>query len=295
VSGAPTGSVEPRRLRVKAPAGHQLSVDYLSGPESAAVVIIIPAMGVRASSYRRFAAALRQRRLDVAVADLRGTGSSVPSVDSSARFGYHELATVDLPLIVDTVRAQAPELPVIVLGHSLGGQIAPMFAARWPNQLAGLALIAAGTPHYRAFRNIGGLAGAVPLLGTSIIAAVARVRGYWPGDRLGFAGRQSRVLVADWARLARTGRFRPSGADVNYEDLMARLDLPVLAVSVGADRFAPVDAVDALLECLPRARITRRHHAPPLGHLGWIKQSEPIADLLADWVFSDPLSAGSED
>ncbi len=271
----------PERLEVRLPNGASLAVDYFAGSDGAPVAIILPALGVTARVYHRFAAALNSRGLGVAVMDLRGTGDSVPRVDASARYGYQDVATVDLPAVVSAVRQRTPGSPLVFVGHSLGGQIAPMYAARWPQELAGLALVAAGTPHFRAYRGLGGL---TPLLGTSAIAGIARVRGYWPGDRLGFAGRQSRVLVADWARLARTGRYRPNGADVDYERLMVRLELPVLAISVGGDRLAPPTAVDALLSLMPSARVTRRHHDASRGHIGWTAHSEPIADLIASWA-----------
>ncbi|GAB3957441.1 hypothetical protein GCM10027614_72920 [Micromonospora vulcania] len=49
-----------------------------AGPAGAPVVVIWPAMGVRARYYRPFAAALRSAGLAVVVADLRGTGASTP-------------------------------------------------------------------------------------------------------------------------------------------------------------------------------------------------------------------------
>jgi predicted alpha/beta hydrolase len=286
----PPQPAAPERLEVALPAGDRLAVDYLSGPDGAPVAVVLPALGVPARVYRRFAAALNARALGVAVVDLRGTGDSVPRVDASARHGYHELATVDLPAILNALRRQAPASPLVIVGHSLGGQLAPMYAARFPEELAGLVFVAAGTPHFRAYRGLGGL---TPLLGTSAVAGIARVRGYWPGDRLRFAGRQSRVLVADWARLARTGRYRMSGADVDYERLMAQLDLPVLAISVGGDRLAPPTAVDALLGLLPRVRVTRHHHGGSSGHVGWLADSALIADLIAGWVTGLVQAPGS--
>ncbi|RDG34863.1 alpha/beta fold hydrolase [Streptomyces corynorhini] len=263
------------------PDGAVLAVRHWPGPAKAPLVVVWPALGVRARYYRRFAAALVAHGLGVAVVDLRGYGDSLPRPDSSARYGYHELATVDFPAVFGALRERAPGSPVFLLGHSIGGQIGLMYAARNPADVAGILLVAAGTPHFRTYPGVSGL---IPLLGTNTVAAVARLRGYWPGDVLRFAGRQSRVLVGDWARMARTGRYRPVGADIDYEELIAAVRLPVLAVSVGGDLLAPPGAVDALCGLLRGATVSRWHHGERLGHTGWANRSAPIAAEIRRWI-----------
>lgn len=271
------------RLTVELPDGAELAVHHWPGPRAAPLVVVWPALGVRARFYRRFAAALAEHGLGVAVVDLRGYGDSRPRPDASARYGYHELATVDYPAVFGALRERAPGSAVFLLGHSIGGQIGLMYAARNPDDLDGVLLVAAGTPYFRTYP---GLTGLIPLLGTNTVAGVARLRGYWPGDLLRFAGRQSRVLVGDWARMARTGRYRPAGADVDYEGLIAALRLPVLAVSVGNDLLAPPGAVDALCGLLRSAEVSRWHHGERLSHTAWANKSEPIAAEISRWIGS---------
>lgn len=282
-SERPAADAVADRLTVPLPDGAELTVLHWPGPAGAPLVVVWPALGVRARFYRRFAGALAAHGLGVAVADLRGYGDSRPRPDSSARYGYHELATVDYPAVFGALRERAPGSAVFLLGHSIGGQIGLMYAARNPSELDGVLLVAAGTPHFRTYP---GLTGLIPLLGTNAVAGVARLRGYWPGDVLRFAGRQSRVLVGDWARMARTGRYRPTGADVDYEQLVADLRLPVLAVSVGNDLLAPPGAVDALCGLLRGAEVSRWHHNERLSHTAWANRPEPIAREIGRWIHS---------
>ncbi|MFB7600698.1 alpha/beta fold hydrolase [Streptomyces sp. NPDC056160] len=279
----PAADATADRLTVPLPDGAELAVLHWPGPAGAPLAVVWPALGVRARFYRRFAGALAARGLGVAVVDLRGYGDSRPRPDSSARYGYHELATVDYPAVFGALRERAPGSAVFLLGHSIGGLIGLMYAARNPSELDGMLLVAAGTPRFRTYP---GLTGLIPLLGTNTIAGVARLRGYWPGDVLRFAGRQSRVLVGDWARMARTGRYRPAGADVDYEQLIADLRLPVLAVSVGNDLLAPPGAVDALCGLLRGAEVSRWHHADRLSHTAWANRPEPIAREIGHWIDS---------
>jgi predicted alpha/beta hydrolase len=276
-----TDGTAAERLTVTLPDGAELAVLHRPGPKAAPLVVVWPALGVRARFYRRFAEALTAQGVGVAVADLRGYGESRPRPDASARYGYHELATVDYPAVFGALRERAPDSPLFLLGHSIGGQIGLMYAARYPDDLAGVLLVAAGTPYFRTYP---GLTGLIPLLGTNAVAGVARVCGYWPGDVLRFSGRQSRVLVGDWARMARTGRYRPTGADVDYEELIADLRLPVLAVSVGGDVLAPPGAVDALCSLLRGAEVTRRHRPERLSHTAWATRPDAIAAEIGEWI-----------
>jgi pimeloyl-ACP methyl ester carboxylesterase len=44
----------------------------------------------------------------------------------------------DLRTLVDIAVAEHPGLPVVVIGHSMGGLLSARFAARYPDQLAGI-------------------------------------------------------------------------------------------------------------------------------------------------------------
>ncbi|MBH1933785.1 alpha/beta fold hydrolase [Streptomyces sp. AV19] len=249
------------------------------------VVVIWPALGVKADYYGVFCAELTRKGFAVVCTDLRGQGASGPRIDRSARHGYHELATRDWPAVLAAVRGKFGGIPCFTLGHSLGGQISLLHAAFAPVTIDGVVLIAAGSVDYRGFS---GLHGPKVLAGTHMTAVMGTVFGYWPGDVLGFAGRQSGVLMRDWARVCRTGRFQPSGADIDYETLLAKLDLPVLAVSVEGDEMAPVTAVDRLCAKVPSVELTRHHYEADadvrLDHFRWVRHSGPIANRIRAWA-----------
>ena len=141
-----------------------------------------------------------------------------------------------LPAVFEVVRERFPDSTPYLLGHSMGGQLGVLYASRIRGRLGGLILVAAGTPYYRHYRGARrpGL-----LLGSAAMSLTSSVAGFWPGDRIDVAGfgRQSRVLISDWARLARGGRFDPAGADIDYEERLARLTLPVLSITIEGDEL----------------------------------------------------------
>ncbi|MFH5211666.1 alpha/beta fold hydrolase [Antrihabitans spumae] len=247
------------------------------------VVVLIPGLGIPGGYYDVFAKELAARGFDAAVGELRGQGDSRPKPSGASRYGYHELVSVDFPAMFEVVRDRFPDSTPYLLGHSFGGQLGVLYAARIRGRLGGLILVASGTPYYRSFR---GTMSPGVLLGSSAMSLTANLAGFWPGDRLGFGGfgRQSKVLISDWSRLARTGKFLPADADIDYEERISRLKLPVLSISIEDDDVAPASSAQHLYGKLPGADVTAWHQSEPLGHNGWIRNPTTTVDRIETWL-----------
>ncbi|MFD5560882.1 alpha/beta hydrolase family protein [Kitasatospora griseola] len=278
---------EPEKLRIPVPGAEPLAATVTApvGPPSA-VLVLWPALGVPAGYYGPFCAELAARGVAVVAVDLRGQGESGPPAARRSTHGYHSLASRDFPAATAAARGRfGRDVPLFLLGHSIGGQSAVLAAAREPKAVDGLVLVASGSVDFRGFT---GAARWRVLANTQLVALVAALWGYWPGDRLGFGGRQPARLMRDWARLGRTGRYAPTGADLDYEQALAALTLPVLAVSLPDDHLAPATAVDRLVAKLPAADVERRHHVPAEGeaadHVRWARSGGGIAELITGWL-----------
>jgi predicted alpha/beta hydrolase len=257
------------------------------GPPGAPVVLIWPAMGVRARYYRPFAAALRAAGLAVIVADLRGTGESTPRPARTCRYGYAELAA-DVGAVLDALKPRLDGRTLVLLGHSLGGQITLLHQALHDaDRVDGLVLVAVGIPWWRRYPGRRGW-GVLPY--TQAIGAATRLLGVWPG--WGFGGRQARGVIRDWAYTARTGRF-PLLDGVDAEAAVARIRTPVLAVSVDDDQYTPHETMDHLCGKLATAPVTRHRYTvaeagAPLDHFTWVRAASPVADRVAAFAASLP-------
>ncbi|MEU8162897.1 alpha/beta hydrolase family protein [Micromonospora parva] len=258
-----------------------------SGVTGAPVVVIWPAMGVRARYYRPFAAALRTAGLAVVVADLRGTGTSTPAPSRADRHGYAELAD-DVGAVLAALKPRLDGRTRVLLGHSLGGQAALLhLALHGGGEVDGLALVAVGIPHWRSYPGRRGL-GVLPY--TQGIAATAALLGVWPG--WGFGGRQARGVIRDWAYTARTGRFpRLNGTDT--EAAVRAVRTPVLAVSVDDDQYTPHETMDHLCAKLGDAPVTRERYTvaqagAPLDHFTWVRAGVPLARRIAAFATDLP-------
>jgi predicted alpha/beta hydrolase len=296
---APAGEGAPGPVAIVVPLGAPDGVSaegrlYLGEGPVRAGVVLTPAMGVPARYYDAFAAELAAHGLSVLVAELRGIGTSSVRAGRGVDFGYHELAALDLPTALAALRERCEGVPLFLAGHSLGGHVSLLFAALFPGEVAGVALIASGSPYYLAW-PAGYRLGALALF--RLLAGISRRLGYLPGRALGFGGREARRLIAEWAVWGRTGRLEPRGAPPGLGRAIAALDLPVLSLSFGGDRWAPYGPIEELLAALPRAQKTRVHFrrgalGAPVDHFRWAKHPARPARALADWALA--AAAGGE-
>ena len=248
-------------------------------------VFWLPAMGVPAKHYLPLARAVAAHGVAVALHEWRGIGSSSLRASHACNWGYRELLQLDLPAGMAALRAQWPAARVWIGGHSLGGQLACLYASLHPHALAGIALVASGAPYWRRFRH-----GALIGMAYVLAPVLASLRGHLPGRRIGFGGNEARGVIADWACSGRTGRYAAKDMAEDFGQALAALELPVLALRLRDDWLGPAASLDWLLGQMPHA-LRRHEQVTPddLGgreadHFGWMKTPDAIAARIAAWI-----------
>lgn len=254
------------------------------------VLYWVPALGVSARQYQPLAQALAEFGFAVAIHEWRGIGSSDRRAGRHANWGYRELLEDDLPAGLAAVMKRLPGVRCLLGGHSLGAQFAALYASRQPEQIAGLVLVASGSPYWRQFRH-----GRLIWLGLAAAPWLARLCGYLPGRRMGFGGNEARAVIDDWARTGRTGRYAAAGMPDDFEPRLARLTQPLLALRFADDWMAPEASLSWLLGKMPHTRseqqlITSRDmDGRPADHFRWMKTPQPVAGRIAAWSSGLPF------
>jgi predicted alpha/beta hydrolase len=245
----------------------------------------VPAMGIPARHYLPLAEALAARGFAVVVHEWRGIGSSNRRAGRHSNWGYRELLGDDLPAGMAAVCERWPQADCWLGGHSLGGQLATLYASLHPSAFAGLLLVASGAPYWRRFRH-GWLIG----VAYALAPLLAGVVGHLPGRRIGFGGNEARGVIADWSRSGRTGRYVVDGMAQDFERQMAALRLPLLALRLQDDWLGPPASLDWLLGKLGPAERTVEVITPqdmaglPADHFGWMKTPAAVATHIARWI-----------
>ena len=275
-------------LSITAADGHRFDAGlFRAASDAAPVLVFLPALGTPGRVYRGFAAAMAGQGIHVCTPDWRGMASSSLRASRRHDHGYRQLVEIDAPAVIEKLTALLPASPVWIGGHSLGGQLSTLIAARHPDRIHGLLPIASGSVFLacyprrlqRGIRALGLLAG-----------LTGAVLGHFPGQRLGFGGREARGVMKDWVHVAHTGRYEPAGSDFNYEAALATLAMPVLALNFKGDSWAPEPAARYLLGKLPLCQCepwtwgdaeTGGQH---LDHFSWTRHPQLLAPSIAAWL-----------
>lgn len=249
-------------------------------------MLFLPGMGLSARQYIGFSRALAASGIETLIHEWRGLGSSSLRASRTMDWGYRELLELDLDAAIDAARALAGERPLIIGGHSLGSQLALLAAARRPHDAQGLLIVAGGAPYWRCFSGWMRLTLHAIFFG---MPAVAGLVGYYPGRRLGFAGREARGVINDWAASGRSGRYRPANMDFDFEAALGRLGQPLLSARMSDDWFVPQASLDWLSGKLgsaiqQQADIDGGDMDGPADHYRWMKAPASTAAAVADWA-----------
>lgn len=281
-------AVERRVLVVTAADGAQARVQVHLPPEPQALLYWLPALGVGIGPNVTFADAMAARGIAVAVHEWRGLGESNRRAGRDCDWGYRELLDFDLAAGMDAVARALPGLGCTLGGHSLGGQLALIEAAR-RDGIDQVFLVASGQPYWAAFPGL--RAWGVRLFAHAI-GPITAIAGHFPGARLGFAGREAAGLMRDWAFTARRGSYRIPEFGDELDSALHDFRGRIVAVHMQQDALAPRGSLQVLQSLTPTAqwRIEEfgreRFHSRRADHFGWLREPGPVVE--AFWRGFEP-------
>ncbi len=124
----------------------------LVSSQAKAVLIILHGLANEHSLYDYFVKPFNQHDINVYRYDARGHGRSEGKRGYVK--SYWEMAE-DLRVVVALVKQENADIPVFILGHSMGGHVSALYGTKYPNVVRGI-ILAAGVLRYN-FMNFGWL------------------------------------------------------------------------------------------------------------------------------------------
>ena len=172
--------------------------------------------------------------------------------------------------------------PLIIGGHSLGGQLACCFAGLHPQRFARVWLVASGTPYWRTFPAPRGWT--LPLV-YRFLPWLAQRQGVLHGKKLGFGGTEARGLIRDWSRVGLNNHYAAAGMATDLEAAMRDLRGQAAAVVMDHDWLAPTGSMQGLLAKMPGMRaqlsvVSAQMLGARADHFAWMKTPEAVVEQL---------------
>lgn len=236
-------------------------------------VVIGPAMGVPQRYYADFAAWLAAQGVRVLTFDYRGQGDSLAHAPRPqlrhVRATLHDWRA-DYEAATLHLHARAPELPLLLVGHSLGAQLPGLFERT--EHIAGLLAVAAGSGYWR--QNAPQLRKRALLMWHGMVPVLTPLFGYFPGRRLGAVGDLPAGVIRQWRRWCLHPQYSGAEGPVALARY-AQVHFPIRALSVTDDEMMTLAGTHSLLALYANAprRIERvaptDHGLTRIGHLGW--------------------------
>lgn len=217
----------------------------------AAVVVIHCATGVPQGYYRHFAAWVADRFSAVVLTyDYRdfgqsGTGRMRASTATMVDWGVHDQSAA-----LDYLVGRYPDLPVDVIGHSLGGQTVPFHAQG--RRVRRLIAVASGLPFWRKHpaRYMPQVIAFWFLFGPLLVAML----GYLPGKVAGLGADLPSGVYWQWRRWCTRHDYFLNDPKTPLPE-MARVTAQVSLVALADDVMVPPHRVEALRRVYPAADV----------------------------------------
>lgn len=250
-------------------------------------VVIAAAMAVPQAFYAPFARYLARRGYTAWTFDYRGIGESLSGPRRKLKADLGDWLYKDYDALLQMIAAAAPRDPLFVVGHSFGGQVAPLLPSR--ERLAGLANIAVGSGSTRHLAPR--VRRSAPLMWHVLAPTLCPLFGYFPGARIGVVGDLPSGAMFQWRRWCLTPEYLLSG-EPGAREAYATADYPVLALTFSDDELL-LEAGSRLLHGAYRRRAVdyrlvdpAQHGLARIGHFGFFKPQSEAAlwPLVADWM-----------
>lgn len=186
-----------RTLTIGATDGVPLAVAvHMPDGPPRATVLLPAAMGARQSYYTPFAAWLAAHGYLAVTFDYRGIGDSAPSTLRGFDASMLDWAQRDYPAALRFAKSLAPDRPLYVIGHSLGGQLPGLLPE--PELIDALVTVGSGNGYWRY--NAAPTKRRVLLLWWVLVPLYTSLFGYFPGRQLRKVGDIPKAAMREWRR-----------------------------------------------------------------------------------------------
>ena len=280
--------MQPEPFHIVLSAHSKIEGSLWTTDSAKAVVLLHPGTAITQRYYEPFALYLLELGLNVVTYDYRGTGRSRPASLRGFAVSMSDWMNDDVSAITRWAAARFPALPMLAVGHSLGGHALAL--SNDTNSLRAAVLVAS---HAGVTASIRGVAERTKIWVIMRVLAplLCAVLGYMPLRKLGLGEDLPRDVMLQWSRWTTLPRYFFDDGAMDAERRMARVKIPLLVLGFDDDPWANSDTISMLIAPLTNAKIERHQIAPrdanmpAIGHMGFFRKrsAEHLWPQIGSW------------
>lgn len=248
-------------------------------------IIVVPALGVRMSYYHILGLELSKSGFGCILTEMRGTGESSAIASRKNSYGFYESIHIEIPFYVDMMKRVFGYERVYILGHSLGGQIAAISTTTM-GDIEGAILVASGSNYWRLKT---GLSSYSRLIKYIVARVLATTFGYFPGEKIGFAGKEGKAMILDWTYEGIFGKYCFLKQKNDHNSLLKKVKKSFLFLPIQEDKWVSIRDAEFLAAKFCKSTISiillnKDRFFTKVDHFKWVQEPEPIVEEVVRWI-----------
>lgn len=244
-------------IHIKCDSLHSVACTTYIAADADKVLIIVPATGVLQSFYQPMAAFFMRNAISVITFDYSGIGKSLNGNIKSETCRIADWGCSNLEAVIQYTRVNYPDQKIILLGHSIGGQLIGLA----PSSVLAekIILIAAQSGYWKYWKGIN--RAKMWLNWHLLVPVFTNIYGYLPAKKISKMENLPGRVAKDWADWCRSRNYLFSHitADNLYFSL---IKCKLTSISIADDLFAPEKSVEWLTAKYTKAERKRLHFIP---------------------------------
>lgn len=251
----------------------EISLNIFKVKKPTAVIVIAGGTGIKQTFYESFAAWLTVQDFTVITFDYSGIGQSLNGRIRNVHGNLLDWAR-ELDTVIHFAKQTYTEQQIILIGHSLGGQLIGF--AKNALQCNKIILVAAQSGYWGFWKGFDKIK--MFLTWHLLLPILTGINGYFPVKWVSKMENLPKKAALQWAKWCRSKHY--FFAEMKNEDtFFISFHSNILSISIDDDDFAPKKAVGWLTSQFTNARTTIRHIKPgdyglwSVGHFGFFKKT----------------------
>ncbi|WP_179345551.1 alpha/beta hydrolase family protein [Winogradskyella ursingii] len=281
---------EPIEVSIKTVMGHNLGATVFKPKnQNNKSIIISSATGVLQRFYHKFARYFSELGYTIYTFDYYGIGKSNSNVTSlkQNKINLKSWGENDQAAVVAYVKSQNVDHKIIVITHSIGGQI--LAFNQNIHQIDAIITVASQSGYWKHWKGYERYR--MFTFWYLMIPMLTPIFGYFPAKTINLFENLPKQMVYQWRRWGRQKDYMLS--EYNYDDLQFKnFHKDLLSLSFPNDEYASVSSVDWLTKQFINSNVDRRHVVPGdlgipnIGHFGFFRDKfqDSLWTLLHKWI-----------